>query len=191
MAAHTERIIMETFQQMLEEMPFYKITVSGLVKRCGISPNTFYYHYRDIYGLLEVWVAKWLSQFTPRDDWKESAKAFMRECQAHENLVSNLLNYLSRDQIEQALFAADDDDLIYKYVKDHAGERDIPDTKLRSIADFCRYASYGFFLKGFWNREQYDVDLLADELDRYIRCFVSAALEDETLPVDIENQRKA
>ena len=38
---------------MLAEMPFYKITVSALVKRAGISPNTFYYHYEDIYDLLE------------------------------------------------------------------------------------------------------------------------------------------
>ncbi len=187
MAAYTERIIMETFQQMLEEMPFYKITVSGLVKRCGISPNTFYYHYRDIYDLLEVWVTRWLSQFTPRDDWKESAKAFMRECQAHEDLVSHLLNYLTRDQIEQTLFAADDDDLIYNYVKNNAGGKEIPDEKLRNIADFCRYASFGFFLKGFWSHAQYDVDLMVDELDRYIRCFVSAALEDESLPIEIKN----
>ena len=162
MAAHTERIIMETFQQMLEEMPFYKISVSALVKRCGISPNTFYYHYQDIYALL-------------------------RECQAHSKLVEHILNYLSREQIEQALFAADDNDLFYNFVKKTAGRREIPEAKLWSIADFCRYASIGFFLKGFWSHEQYDVDQLVDDLDRYIRCFVRAALEDETLPVDINN----
>ena len=187
MAAHTERIIMETFQQMLEEMPFYKISVSALVKRCGISPNTFYYHYQDIYALLEAWIVRWLGQFTPRDDWRESAKAFMRECQAHSKLVEHILNYLSREQIEQALFAADDNDLFYNFVKKTAGRREIPEAKLWSIADFCRYASFGFFLKGFWSHEQYDVDQLVDDLDRYIRCFVRAALEDETLPVDIKN----
>ena len=54
MALYTKKAIMRTFQQMLEEMPFDKITVSALVRRCEISSNTFYYHYQDIYALLDV-----------------------------------------------------------------------------------------------------------------------------------------
>lgn len=56
MANHTKRIIMQTFEEMLDEMPFGKITVSALVERCDISSNTFYYHFKDIYDLLEVWL---------------------------------------------------------------------------------------------------------------------------------------
>jgi len=48
MAQYTEKLIFDTFKGMLEEMPFDKITVSSLVRRCGISPNTFYYHFDDI-----------------------------------------------------------------------------------------------------------------------------------------------
>ena len=52
MAIRTNKAIIETFEEMLDEMPFEKITVSSLAKRCEISPNTFYYHYEDIYDLL-------------------------------------------------------------------------------------------------------------------------------------------
>ena len=48
MAQYTQKAIVSTFQHMLEEMPFEKITVSALVRRCEISSNTFYYHYREI-----------------------------------------------------------------------------------------------------------------------------------------------
>lgn len=41
---------------MLFEMPFEKITVCALVGRCEVSSNTFYYHFRDIYDLLDVWM---------------------------------------------------------------------------------------------------------------------------------------
>ena len=57
MALYTQKAIMRTFQQMLEEMPFDKITVSALVRRCEISSNTFYYHYQDIYSVLE-WIVE-------------------------------------------------------------------------------------------------------------------------------------
>ena len=58
MAHFTQKAILQTFQQMLEEMPFDKITVSAIVSRCEISSNTFYYHYRDIYDLLDAWLSE-------------------------------------------------------------------------------------------------------------------------------------
>ena len=62
MALSTNRLIMSAFQEMLEEMPFDRITVSALVKCAGVSSNTFYYHYRDIYELLDVWFRTTLSR---------------------------------------------------------------------------------------------------------------------------------
>ena len=57
MAQYTQKAILRTFQDMLEKMPFDKITVSAIVSNCEISPNTFYYHYRDIYDLLDTWLS--------------------------------------------------------------------------------------------------------------------------------------
>ncbi len=188
MANNTERIILGTFEEMLEEMPFYKITVSALVKRCGISPNTFYYHYEDIHALLEKWTTVWLSQFAPQEDWKENAKALLRTCQERERLVGNVLNYLSKKQIEQALFSQDDDDFLYVIIKKASGGKDIPDSKLRNIADFCRYAIIGFFLRFVWNHSSGDVDTVVEDLDNYIRCFVKAALERESVQLNAPAQ---
>ena len=42
MQQFTEQAILTTFQEMLREMPFDKVTVTELVRRCEISPNTFY-----------------------------------------------------------------------------------------------------------------------------------------------------
>ena len=179
MANHTQRIILETFEQMLEEMPFFKITVSALVKRCGISPNTFYYHYEDIYDLLETWLGLWLAQFAPHDDWRENAKALLRTCQEKEKLVGNVLNYLSKNQIEQALFSPDENDLFYLFVNKSPGSEKLSEEKRHTIADFCRYAVIGFFLRFVWNHPSGDVDTVVDDLDSYIHCFVKAAIERE------------
>ncbi len=180
MANHTQGIILGTFQQMLNEMPFYKITVSSLVKRCGISPNTFYYHYEDIYDLLEKWLAVWLDQFTPKEDWRINAKALLHTCQENGALVENILNYLSKEQIEQALFSNNDDDIFYLFVKNSAEDMNISEEKKRNIAAFCRYAVIGFFLRFIWNHSSQDVDTVVNDLDIYIRCFVKAALEKES-----------
>ena len=75
MALLTQKAILSTFEEMLEEMPFDKITVSALVRRCGVSSNTFYYHYQDIYDLLDVWMSTrlgMLKKSVPESKgWKE------------------------------------------------------------------------------------------------------------------------
>ena len=53
MASFTKKAIRESFMRLLAERPVDKITVKDIVEDCGIARNTFYYHYRDIYEVLE------------------------------------------------------------------------------------------------------------------------------------------
>lgn len=52
MASFTRRALQQTLLTLLETMSLDKITVKGIVDTCGISRNTFYYHYEDIPALL-------------------------------------------------------------------------------------------------------------------------------------------
>lgn len=45
--------IENTFMNLLKEKPLDKITVKEITETCQINRNTFYYHYRDIYALLQ------------------------------------------------------------------------------------------------------------------------------------------
>lgn len=53
MADFTKKEIKNAFLKLLNEKEFDKITVTEIVKTCGINRNTFYYHYEDIYALLD------------------------------------------------------------------------------------------------------------------------------------------
>lgn len=53
MAKQTQKFIMSTFMQLLENESLDKITVRDIVEECEINRNTFYYHYSDIYDLLD------------------------------------------------------------------------------------------------------------------------------------------
>ena len=52
MAAFTRKALQQTLLLLLETTPLDKITVKRIVDTCGISRNTFYYHYEDIPALL-------------------------------------------------------------------------------------------------------------------------------------------
>ena len=50
----TEAAIQDAFLRLLSEQPFDKITVTQLVDECQITRRTFYYHYSDLYELLDT-----------------------------------------------------------------------------------------------------------------------------------------
>ena len=54
MSAFTKKAILESFLRLAEKKPIDKITVRDIVDDCGVNRNTFYYHFQDIYAVLET-----------------------------------------------------------------------------------------------------------------------------------------
>ena len=179
MALYTKKLIMTTFQEMLAEMPFDKITVSALVKRAGVSPNTFYYHYQDIYALLDDWFQKKVEVFAPPGEpveWKSVTKSILRECKAHSKTIYHVFDSLSRDRLERYIFSLTDD-AFSRWVHQYAEGYVISEEKLRSIASFCRYAYIGFVMQFFWNRMENDIDECVDRLGALFENFLQSAVQ--------------
>lgn len=53
MSQLTQKAIVETTMRLVEQKTVKKITVRDIVEACGITRNTFYYHFHDIYEVLE------------------------------------------------------------------------------------------------------------------------------------------
>lgn len=50
---NTKWILAKALKDSMKAKPFSKITVSEIVKKCGLNRKTFYYHFEDIYSLLK------------------------------------------------------------------------------------------------------------------------------------------
>ena len=53
MSSFTKKAIMESFLRLVGKKTLDKITVRDIVDECGINRNTFYYHFQDMYAVLE------------------------------------------------------------------------------------------------------------------------------------------
>ena len=53
MSVLTKKAIKESFLQLLDKKPIDRITVKDITDDCGVSRNTFYYHYADFPSLVE------------------------------------------------------------------------------------------------------------------------------------------
>lgn len=181
MALYTKKLIVGTFEEMLNEQPFDKITVAALVRRAGVSPNTFYYHYQDIYALLDTWFQEKVADFLTEDalqDWKSSTKTMLYRCRKHPKIIYHLFDCLSRDRMERYIFSMTDDVFI-RLVRQMAEGQARSETDLRSIAAFCRYAYIGFVLQFFWNRMEDDIDESVDHLAALFDSFLKVSLSPE------------
>ena len=61
MSQVTKRALVASLKNQLLKKPLDKVTISDITDDCGISRMTFYYHFKDIYDLVEwscIWRAK-------------------------------------------------------------------------------------------------------------------------------------
>lgn len=53
MSQATKRMMEASLKKLLLQKPLPKITINDITDDCGISRMTFYYHFKDIYDLVE------------------------------------------------------------------------------------------------------------------------------------------
>lgn len=112
MAQFTERAIIETFVRLLDQMPLEKITVKEIVEECGISRNTFYYHFGDIYALLEALFRRDVQRICEEqregDTWADGLHRAVTFLSDNRRAVYHIYESLNHGQLEQYLYRATD-----------------------------------------------------------------------------------
>ncbi len=167
MANYTIKAIMKNFEEMLVEMPFSKVTVSALVERCEISSNTFYYHFRDIYELLDAWLTskekKYIDSIDIIENWSESLKRFLKAMQENSKLVYHISDSIPRDHLERFVFGRMQE-RFYEVAKKRVGDAPVSEDFVQKLGGFYCYSVFGFVLKFLWDHMKADVDESVDQI---------------------------
>ena len=135
----TKRLLADTLKTLLQSKPFHKITVTELVRTCGINRQTFYYHFQDIYALLtwglEEEAHKLIKETGGPLDWQGRLQIFLYFIEDNFVACQHIVNSLSRDVLERFLY----DDFyatIYELIRSSADDVSIPQEQLDYIACF-------------------------------------------------------
>ena len=84
----TKTDLADTLKKLMMNRPFSSITVTEIVKTCGINRKTFYYHFEDIYALL---------QWTLHQEGIEAMRR-MDLPDNYSDAVSDIMEYVQRNQ---------------------------------------------------------------------------------------------
>ena len=97
----TKKMFAESLKKQMKTKPFSKITVSEIIKDCGVNRKTFYYHFEDIYDLLKWTFEEEAIAVVRNYDLKcnpeEIINFVLDYCEENRFLLTNACESLGRD----------------------------------------------------------------------------------------------
>ena len=96
-----------SIKECMKTTPVDRITVKDIVDECGISRQTFYYHFQDILEVIE-WsldqaFSHLLEQSLAADDPEAVLRGFLETSEESAELLQKLLHSQKREQVERLL----------------------------------------------------------------------------------------
>lgn len=147
----TEQLIIKTFLKLVENKPLDKITIQDIADECGINRNTFYYHFSDIYSLIESAFNDHVStiekMFEEGASWSECSKVALNFLVENRRAIRHIAFSMSRTQLDHYLFAVFKR-IFTEYLLDNFIV-DISDEKFDDLILFYTYAMIGFIDHNF------------------------------------------
>ena len=97
----TKRALEQSLKNLLLQKPLSKITISDIADDCGINRMTFYYHFKDIYDLIE-WsceedARKALEGKKTYDTWQQGLLQIFEAVQENKVFILNVYRSISRE----------------------------------------------------------------------------------------------
>ena len=156
-AQTTKRALEASLKKLLLRKPLNKITINDITEDCGVNRMTFYYHFKDIYDLVD-WIlvedaTEALEGHQDFETWSDAFRDMLEKVQANRVLVLNVYRSISREQVEQYLYKMLDP-LLRMFIE----RENIPvqEEDKQFIIDFYKYGFVGMVLE--WIRKDMKTD---------------------------------
>jgi len=154
MSQITKRAIEASFKKLLLKKSFEKITINDIAEDCGINRMTFYYHFKDIYDLVE-WVfvedaARALEDKKTYETWQQGFLQIFEEVQDNKPFIINVYRLVSHEQVYNHLSKMTFN-LLIGVVEEKSVGMTVSDECKKSIAQFYSIAFLGVMLEWIQN----------------------------------------
>ncbi|MEE1353456.1 MAG: TetR/AcrR family transcriptional regulator C-terminal domain-containing protein [Acutalibacteraceae bacterium] len=146
MSQRTEKAIAASFKNLLQRKSLNKITISDITNDCGINRMTFYYHFRDIYDLIE-WICDEDCKAAVEgnrslDNWTVGLKNFMDVLYEDRSFILSAFHSVEREKIDEYLHKVLSG-LILDAINGVESSRFVSEEDRKFIADYYTFAFSG------------------------------------------------
>ena len=165
-STRTKCMIAKGVKKLLETVSFGELSVGEICKQCQISRNTFYYHFKDIYDLVE-WSCLEDARIALQgkktsSTWHEGLLQIFDAVMENKPFILNVYRSVGREQIENYLFALTCD-LLMGVVTEKSKDILITEEQKIFIADLYKYSFVGIMLDWIKNGMREDYHGIVDD----------------------------
>lgn len=180
MSQVTKRALEASLKKLLLEKPLNKITINDIADDCGINRMTFYYHFKDIYDLIE-WSCEEDAKKVIRgnktyDSWQQGFLQLFYAVLENKPFIVNVYHSVSREQVELYLYKVTYQ-LLMDVVEEKSAGMSIRDEDKRFIADFYKYAFVGLMLDWVKHDMREDPKQIIERLSLLMHGNIPSAIE--------------
>ena len=179
MSQVTKRALEQSLKNLLLKKPLTKITVGDITDDCGINRMTFYYHFKDIYDLVE-WscledAKRALEEKKTYDTWQQGLLQIFKAVQENKSFILNVYRCVHREQVEKYLQPLVDQ-LLLNVINEEAAGITVRDEDKQFIAQVYSYMFIGLMLDWIKDDMREDPQQIVEKLSKLIKGSVSVAL---------------
>ena len=187
MSQVTKRALEQSLKNLLLKKPLTKITVGDITEDCGINRMTFYYHFKDIYDLVE-WscledAKRALEEKKTYDTWQQGFLQIFKAVQENKPFILNVYRCVHREQVEKYLQPLVDQ-LLLNVINEEAAGITVRDEDKQFIAQVYSYMFIGLMLDWIKDDMREDPQQIVEKLSKLIKGSVSVSYTHLTLPTN-------
>ena len=170
MPVNMKQKIASTFTQLARQGDVDKITVTSLVEACGISRQTFYYHFQDILDVIQWCFQQAVEQTTllchQAEGPQQAMELFLSSAVENHPLILRLLRSQHRAHMEALMIQAIRNTFV-QLLRAGGPPPDVALGDLDTALDFYSYAVGGVLLQ-HCGQPHLDREQLANQLFRLL-----------------------
>ena len=169
MSQVTKRALEQSLKNLLLKKPLTKITINDIAEDCGINRMTFYYHFKDIYDLVE-WscledAKRALDEKKTYETWQQGFLQIFEAVQDNKPFILNVYRCVHREQVEKYLRPLVDR-LLLDVINEEVGEMKVRDEDKQFIAQIYSYIFIGLMLDWIKDGMKVDYHMIAEKMHR-------------------------
>ena len=169
MSQVTKRALEQSLKNLLLKKPLTKITINDIAEDCGINRMTFYYHFKDIYDLVE-WscledAKRALDEKKTYETWQQGFLQIFEAVQDNKPFILNVYRCVHGEQVEKYLQPLVDR-LLLDVINEEVGEMKVRDEDKQFIAQIYSYIFIGLMLDWIKDGMKVDYHMIAEKMHR-------------------------
>jgi probable dihydroxyacetone kinase regulator len=142
----TKNIMKDSLKKFIAKKPLSKITISDIAEDCNISRMTFYYHFKDIYDLVEWCIVSDAEESTRNrvvtDTWENELITIFTVARMNKDFYLSLFRSMDRELAERYILRYTDA-IATRIVEENLGTITSTNENRARLAEYYSHAIMG------------------------------------------------